>query len=138
MSTLPEFPTFDVTIHPASLGISWEKWMNRLEYFFTAMEITEDTRKRALLLHYAGEEVSDIYDTLTDEAKSSTTTALERYFKPRKNLTFEVYNFRQLKQNDDGKKLQTSEETVDQYLSSLNEAGLRCEFHDLNSELKRP
>ena len=112
--------------------------MERLEYLFTAMEITEDTRKRALLLHYADEEVSDIYDILIDEAKSyaSTKAALERYFKRRKNLTFEVYNFRQLKQNDDGKKSQTSEETVDQYLSRLKEAGLRCEFHDLNRELK--
>ena len=31
-----------------------------------AMEITEDKQKRALLLHYGGQEVDEIFDTLQD------------------------------------------------------------------------
>ena len=136
MSSLPEFPKFDTALQPTSLGICWEKWMKRLENLFVALEITDEPRQRALLLHYAGEEVNDIYETLTDTTKSyaSTKGALDEYFKPKKNLTFEVYNFRQLKQNDEGKKSQNSDETIDQYLSRLKEAGLRCEFNDLDRE----
>ena len=79
---LLEFYKFDMTDAPASLGFAWEKWMKRLENFFVAMEITDEPRKRALLLHYAGQEVNDIYETLVDTDKTYATTkaALKEYF----------------------------------------------------------
>ena len=135
MAHLPEFPKFDITSEPNSLGPAWEKWIKRLENLLIALQIEETTRKRALLLHYAGEDVNDIYETLVDTTKTydSTKTALTQHFQPKKNLTFEIYNFRKLKQDDEGKKNHINEEHIDQYLARLKEAGLRCEFHDLLS-----
>ena len=138
MSSLPEFPKFDISCHPTSLAGAWSKWVKRFENLIVALEITDTDRQRALLLHYAGEEVNEIYETLTDTDKSydSTKAALTRYFEPKKNVTFEVYAFRQLKQDDEGKKNKDTTETIDQYLARLTEAGLRCDFHDINRELK--
>ncbi len=63
MSNLPPFLSFDIT-DQVSLGPSWEKWLNRFENFLTALNVTNDARKKALLLHDAGETVYDVYDTL--------------------------------------------------------------------------
>ena len=74
--------------------------------------------------------------TDTEETFGSTKTALTQHFQPLKNLTFVVYNFRKIKQNDELKKNHMSAESIDQYLARLKEAGLRCDFHELNRELK--
>ena len=134
MTHLPDFKTFDVLTEPTSLGTAWKKWIKRLENLFTALKVTEPDRKKAMLLHFAGEDVNDIYETLTDTSNTydGAKTALDTYFTPKKNLTFEVYNFRKLKQGDEGKKNVHNEETIDQYVARLRTVGVRCEFHDLN------
>ena len=38
----------------------WERWLRRLDNFLLARDITADGRKRALMLHYVGEEVFDL------------------------------------------------------------------------------
>lgn len=62
METLPVFPTFDFEADKTTAGPRWEKWCSRLENLLDGMNIDNDKRKRALLLHYAGERVYDIYD----------------------------------------------------------------------------
>ena len=68
------------------------------------MKITVPKRKRALLLHYAGPEVDEIFDTLPNTGDDSDyATAVEKlneYFSPQTNIAYEVYNFRQTKQKD--------------------------------------
>ena len=68
-------------------------------------------RKRALLLHYSGEEVNDLFDTLPDTGEDNdykeACEALTRYFTPKKNVSFEIFKFRNLKQE--------SHETVDEF-----------------------
>ena len=61
MDRLPEFAAFDYA-DKADAGPKWEKWIRRLELLFTGMNINDSGRKRALLLHYAGETVFDIYE----------------------------------------------------------------------------
>ena len=132
MPHLPDFKSFDVSTEPTSLGIAWNKWTKRLENLFTAMKITEQPRKKAMLLHYAGEDVNDIYETFTDTTYDAAKAILDAYFTPKKNLTFEVYNFRKLKQDDEGKRNIRAVETIDQYVARLRTVGVRCEFADIN------
>ena len=49
--------------------------------------ITDDNRKRTLLLHYAGEKVSDNFETLVDTENTYATAKqkLTDYFAPKKN-----------------------------------------------------
>ena len=100
METLPVFPSFDFEVDKSTAGSRWEKWCAHLENLLTGLYITDDDRKRALLLHYAGERVSDIYDaekkeTGTDYA--ATKKVLNDYFSPKINEQMEIYKFRQYK-----------------------------------------
>ena len=58
-------------------------------------EVT-NKRQRALLLHYAGEDVNEIFDTLTDTGEDIATAKLKlkKYFASKKNTEYEVYRFR--------------------------------------------
>ncbi len=90
----------------------------------TAMNITDASRKRALLLHYVGEEVNDLFETLPDTGEDKdfkkAHEALTQYFTPTKNASFEIFKFRNLKQE--------AHETVDDFHTRLQIASKYCEF----------
>ncbi len=91
--SLPNFPTFEIRVD-GNTGPRWKKWVTRLERLLTAMNI---------MLHFAGPEVDEIFDTLEDtEAETDYKDAagkLTEYFAPQTNIACEVYNFRQARQN---------------------------------------
>ena len=130
-SGLPVFPKFPVHAEGA-IGTRWRKWVQRLENLFVGMKITDNKRKRALLLHYAGEEVYDIFDTFADtgndENYDQAKDALKNYFEPKVNKEYERYVFRQTKQSEG--------ETVDTYHTRLRQLVTKCEFADNDSEIK--
>ena len=59
------------------------------------MGITRNDRTRAMLLHYAGKEVYNIFDTLQDTGTSNdyniAKQKLDDHFNPQKNVEFEIY-----------------------------------------------
>ena len=84
---LPLFPSFDYDADKSNAGPRWEKWVGRLENLLVGMNITNGDRKRALLLHYAGERVYDIYDaekSTTEATYEATKKVLTDYFAPKK------------------------------------------------------
>ena len=93
MESLPPFVCFDYETDKANAGPRWEKWLNRLENLFVGVNITNDGRKRALLLHYAGECVHDIYDAEKSLYAADTASTYEgmkvilnKYFMPKINV----------------------------------------------------
>ena len=68
---------------------------------FVAADIKDKTRKSAFLLYYAEEEVCDIFETLPKSGADFETAKekLTEYFDPKKNFEYDIYNFRQAKQN---------------------------------------
>ena len=62
MAALPTFPAFD--LQAGDLSREWTKYVSRFENMLLAMNITNTTRKKAMLLHYVGEEVNQIFETL--------------------------------------------------------------------------
>jgi curved DNA-binding protein CbpA len=77
--------------------------------------------------------VYDIYDTLTiddkaDDPYKEIVTALTKYFDPKSNLQYNIYQFPQLKQQSD--------ETLDAYHTRLKEQAAVCKFNDEDSEIK--
>ena len=94
--SLPNFPSFDVHAD-GNAGPRWKKWLARLERLFIGMNITVPKRKRALLLHYAGPDVDEIFDTLQEtgeESEYNTAVAkLNKYFNPQVNTTYECTIF---------------------------------------------
>ena len=121
-SCLPEFTKFGVNAEPTTLAVEWKKWITRFENLIVALEITEESRKRALLLYYAGQEARAVYNTLLPPTTGEDypKARLDAHFEPARNVTFEVYNFRSLTQLED--------EAIDKYVVRLREAASRCGF----------
>ena len=132
MSALAPFPKFDVHGEETSLGVRWEKYVAKLENLFIGLNIEAKKRRKALLLHYAGDQVYEIYETLNlgdDESNyDAVKSGLTAYFKPQKNLEFEKYEFRNISQR--------AHESIDQFATRLRQKADNCEFTDKDAEIK--
>ena len=128
-SALPIFDVFDVH-QDGNVATRWHKWIIRLKNLFVAANFEDDKQQRALLLHYGGTELYDIYETLDDTGDDLKTLVekLTAYFEPKKNKEFEVYKFRQCRQE--------AAEKIDDYYTRLRQLSRNCEFHDKNIEIK--
>lgn len=128
---IPTYEIFDVHAD-GNVFKRWENWVSRLENLFVAANITADKRKRALLLHYAGKEVYEIFQNLTDTGLANDyNTAKEKlceYFKPKKNTEFEIFEFRKASQKQG--------ETIDEFHIRLRSLATHCEFADKDLEIK--
>ena len=113
-----------MTFSELRLGLDGEHGWKILRPFVVANAITDDTRKRALLLYQAGPRVREIFRQLpnTGEAKDykKAVEKLTEYFEPQKNKLYEVYKFRQAAQQ--------SNETIDQFHTRLRSLAQICEF----------
>ena len=96
-AALPTFPEFDVT-HTSTQAARWKKWQSRFRNLLVAMNVTDKKRKRALLLHNAGEPTNEKFDTLPDttpgegeDTFEKAIQALKNYFTPRQNREYEIY-----------------------------------------------
>ena len=120
--SLPDFPIFEVHLD-GSTGPRWKKWITRLERLLTAMNITDKQQKKALMLDFAGPEVDEIFDTLEDsETETDYKAAVEKlteYFAPQTNIAYEIYNFRQARQNQG--------ESPDSYHIRLRQLAKTCD-----------
>ena len=135
--SLPHFDNFNVHAEEHTAGTRWKKYLARFEMLIQALNLQDKpSRKKALLIHYAGEEVFDIFNTFTAEQKGgedengygTLKKSLTDHFEPKRNLDFETFKFRQAKQ-DPG-------ETVDAFCTRLRLLASTCEFADTQRELK--
>ena len=67
---LPHFPRFDLDSDLTSIGSRWEKYICRFKNLLVALDVTDDARKKVLLLHYAGEKVHDVFETFQNMTKA--------------------------------------------------------------------
>ena len=90
-------------------------------------------RKRALLLYQAGSRVREIFGQLTETGQDDdyelAKQKLTAYFEPQQNRRYEVYKFKQTRQ-DTG-------ETLDNFHIRLRKLLINCEFRDVEFELKQ-
>ena len=96
------------------------------------MGIEDAKQKRALLLHYSGPEVDEIFDKLEDTGEDKdykkAVEKLTAHFNPQVNTTYEVYNFRKARQNEG--------ESFDSFHTRLSTLAKTCEFADADKEIK--
>ena len=93
---LAPLPPFDPLSEPSSLGQRWKNWTKRFQTYIVAMNITDDKQKRALLLYQAGPATQEIFETLSDTGDDYKTAQekLDVYFLPKKNVDYEIFQFR--------------------------------------------
>ena len=119
---------FDCTGNPNSVGLRWRRCKRSFEFFIEAKGITKDAQKQALLLHCAGQDVQDIFVTLSDTGPApdgetqyaKAMRLLDAHFLPQVNIPFERHQFRQAKQEES--------ETADQFVTRLFQLSENCDF----------
>ena len=129
-SSLPMIEKFNVG-NATSAGPRWIQYVERFQMMLEAFEIESDKRRKALLLHSAGEEIFQIYSSFTNKDAlkyNEVTQQISEYFTPRKCVEFEVYKFRTLRQKE--------EETIDEFYARLRNSSTHCDFHDRDLEIK--
>lgn len=144
-SSLPSFPPFVIDEDRSSTGVRWSKWLNRFTNNLAALSFTDEARKKALFLHYGGEDVFEISETLHSTARMTVQTtandpavvetvyeaalqSLNDHFLPRVNADVEMFTFRQARQQDG--------ETNDMFHTRLQQMARNCNYGDKNREVK--
>lgn len=114
-----------------NLSQKWKRWLRSFKYYTEGKGIEDAKQKKSLLLHCAGPEVQDIFETLTVEAEGcpygNAEKALNAYFAPHTNLVYEKHIFRRMEQKAD--------ETIDQFVMRLRSQAVNCSFADQDGEI---
>ncbi|GFN83105.1 RNA-directed DNA polymerase-like protein [Plakobranchus ocellatus] len=77
-NALPHFPPFKIREDELSAGTRWKKWFQKFENLITALDITDEKRKKALLVHYGGDEILDLPNHFAKECRSKPKAAKVR------------------------------------------------------------
>jgi hypothetical protein len=64
IASIPQIAPFILDADPTSVSQRWKRWSDRFDNLIVAMNVTNHARKKALLLHLAGEAVFDIFPGL--------------------------------------------------------------------------
>lgn len=131
MYNITPFPPFDYDIDKSNAGPRWEKWIRKLENLFIGMNLKDDDRKRALLLHYVGDTVFDIYEaeksSSDDTSYEETKEVLTSYFEPKRNIQMDIFNFRSCKQKVN--------QSLDDFVTELRQLAKYCDFLNTDEEI---
>lgn len=137
-----QMQVFDYASHTDDVGIEWRKWLKSFETMVRASRISDEEWKKDLLLHYAGPNVQQLFDTLPDLPSSEmrgplmnvdnytpnmtsyeeAAAKLNAFFLPKENSTYERHLLRQMKQKVD--------ESIDSFTVRLRVQAERCGFGD--------
>jgi hypothetical protein len=81
---------FDPHGDPTTVKRRWEKWLRGFGTMANAAGCKDDKQKRDLLLHSAGEEVQDIFYTLSDNSDDykTATEKLTEHFSVHENVPY--------------------------------------------------
>ena len=124
--------TFDTKPHgdPSNVGGRWRRWLKSFGLYadskgliVQADSADNKVQRMALLLHSAGEDVQESFETLADTGAAAdyakAEKALNDYFIPKENSTYQNHVFRSMEQRD-GK-------TVAQFVTRLKQAVKDCD-----------
>ena len=133
--------TFACYTDPATLGPRWTRWLTSFELYADGKGLIIDAdatavvkqRRRALLLHLAGPDVQDVFQTLPDTGEvtdyAKAVTALNTYFVPKVNSAYARQTFHKL--------CQETGETVQQFSTRLRRTARDCGFQaDTDNQIR--
>ena len=125
-----------------NLAETWRKWEQQFRFYFQASELDKKppTTQTAILLHVAGPEAQEIYQTFVfppQEAEqpdlrqdvNAVLQQFETYCNPRRNTVYERHRF--------WSRDQLEGEAVDQWVTELKVKAALCEFSDQRDLLIR-
>ncbi|KAK2564023.1 hypothetical protein P5673_012236 [Acropora cervicornis] len=130
---LSSIKSFDPHGDPSNVGRPWRRWLKSFCLYadskgliIQADSADNKEQRRALFLHSAGEDVQEIFETLADTGAAAdyvkAEKALNDYFIPKVNSTYQNHVFRSMEQQDG--------ETVAQFVTRLKQVVKYCDYGD--------
>lgn len=113
----------------------WSEYAERLEHYFTANDITNDVKKRAILLNGVGPGTYRLIKTLASPMKVTDLTFLEivtratKHFNPKPSPIVKRYEFNTRRQEEG--------ETVAKFVAELRKIAEYCEYGEVLSDMLR-
>ncbi|XP_045779560.1 uncharacterized protein LOC123877097 [Maniola jurtina] len=118
-----------------SNAVEWKKWWQSFQMFLLAtnLEAASEKRKIAILLHTVGEKGVEIYNSFNLDLEKITLSEVknkfDNHFEPQKSLTMTRHSF--------FTRVQKDEETIDCFITDLQNKANKCEFGELKDSLIR-
>ena len=111
-----------------------KKYKKRFENLVLVVNVQDGAQKKALLLNYLGDEAYDLYENLStgrlDEIYDTVIALLDGHFLPQNNITYERYEFQNVRQNVD--------ENIHQFYIRVKEQVVKYDFGaTLDTEIKQ-
>lgn len=118
----------NIDLHSDNVAERWRKWKRQFQFYYDACELKDKSKatQTAILLHAAGPEAQDVYDTFVweeGEDKNDYATVIkhfDQYCEPLRNVVYERYQFWTRDQKE--------HENVDTWLAALRKMAAKCEF----------
>ena len=112
-------------------------WKRSFKFFLEAKGAKKGSQRKTLPLYCAGQDVQDIFDTLTDPGPvpeqdpewAKAERSLDAHFSHQVNIPFERHQFRQAKQEES--------ETAVQFVLRLFQLSENCKFGEAKEEHNR-
>ena len=105
---------------------SWTSYFERLGYYFTANNITDETKKKSILLSCSGAATYDLFKNLlqptclNDKSYDELVKVLSDYFNPRPSTIVQRYKFNTC--------VRESGESVASYMAALKSLAEYCDY----------
>ncbi|KAK9403598.1 hypothetical protein NXF25_008425 [Crotalus adamanteus] len=129
MAKIGRLSEFDVS-HPER----WESYVSRMENYFKANQVREDSLKAATLLCVCGQDAFEIAENLAAPVPVESVSyadlkkLLKEHFHPKVSVISWRHTFEQRDQR--------SGESAKEYITALRKAAKPCEFKDLEERLR--
>ena len=129
---------FQINENRTETASNWEKWLQNIEKQFRYFGINDPETKKDGLIIYGGQIIADLEDTLLEltgkeagqDAYGQIVKKLNRYFLPKKNKDFAIFQFGNLQQNN-GEPLSYS-----RYYIRIRETAKKCSFSNENEAIR--
>lgn len=108
----------------------WEKFIDRIEQYFIANDITDTIKKRAILLSKVSADTYDMIDRICkpnkpeQKAYDDIVKLVKNYLRPAASYLVYRSNFRQRTQKEG--------ETISEYIAALKNLANDCQFKELD------
>ena len=108
------------------MGADFERWLNSVDVYMEAMDVSSEGHKRAILLHLIGPDLQQVYGTLPEPLGVAggeyevCKAKLKAYLAPARNTIAEKLSFQTIRME--------AGEKFEAYLARLRVAANRCGF----------
>ena len=101
IGNIPTVEPFIIDTDSRNLDRKWAGWLKDFNMCIAATGATQDAQKKALLIQLGGKQLKTIWNTLAGtvgEDYEAVCNKLNIHFKPKKNVNYERFVFKNCKQ----------------------------------------